>query len=97
MQMQMNQAAAASQAIKKVLLLHGGPAVTHAYLEAMESFLPDASIEMYYYQLGCGNSDIPDDPSLWTLERYTEEVEEVRRGLEELRVLRPFVWRHTRD
>lgn len=66
----------------KVLLLHGGPAATHNYLEAMESFLPQAGIEMYYYdQLGCGNSDIPDDPSLWTLARYTEEVEEVRRGL----------------
>jgi hypothetical protein len=36
---------------------------------------------MYYDdQLGCGNSDIPNDPSLWTLERYKEEVEEVRRG-----------------
>jgi proline iminopeptidase len=66
----------------KVLLLHGGPGVPHDYLEAMESFLPQAGIEMYYYdQLGVGNSDIPDDPSLWTLERYTEEVEEVRRGL----------------
>jgi hypothetical protein len=43
----------------KVLLLHGGRAMTHSYLEAMESFLPDAGIEMYYYdQLGCGNSDI---------------------------------------
>ena len=66
----------------KVLLLHGGPGFTHCYLEAMESFLPQAGIEMYYYdQLGCGNSDIPDDPSLWTLPRYVEEVEEVRRGL----------------
>jgi proline iminopeptidase len=66
----------------KVLLLHGGPAFTHNYLEAMESFLPDAGIEMYYYdQLGCGNSDIPEDTSLWTLERYCEEVEEVRKGL----------------
>ena len=66
----------------KVLLLHGGPGFSHDYLEAMESFLPQAGIEMYYYdQLGCGNSDRPDDPSLWTLERYTEEVEEVRRGL----------------
>jgi proline iminopeptidase len=66
----------------KVLLLHGGPGFTHDYLEAMESFLPQAGIEMYYYdQLGVGNSDIPDDPSLWNLARYTEEVEEVRRGL----------------
>jgi proline iminopeptidase len=66
----------------KVLLLHGGPGFPHDYLEAMESFLPQAGIEMYYYdQLGVGNSDIPDDPSLWTLPRYLTEVEEVRRGL----------------
>jgi proline iminopeptidase len=66
----------------KVLLLHGGPGFSHEYLEALESFLPEAGIEMYYYdQLGCNNSDQPDDPALWTLARYTEEVEEVRRGL----------------
>jgi proline iminopeptidase len=66
----------------KVLLLHGGPGFTHEYLEAMESFLPQAGIEMYYYdQLGCGNSDQPDDASLWTLPRYVEEVEEVRKEL----------------
>lgn len=66
----------------KVLLLHGGPGFSHDYLEAMESFLPQDGIEMYYYdQLGCGNSDKPDDPSLWTLPRYLQEVEEVRVGL----------------
>jgi proline iminopeptidase len=66
----------------KVLLLHGGPGFSHEYLEAFESFLPQAGIEMYYYdQLGCNNSDQPDDLSLWTLARYTEEVEEVRRAL----------------
>jgi proline iminopeptidase len=66
----------------KVLLLHGGPGFSHEYLEAMESFLPQAGIEMYYYdQLGCNNSDQPADPSLWTVERYTTEVEEVRKGL----------------
>jgi proline iminopeptidase len=55
----------------KVLLLHGGPGFSHEYLEAMESFLPQAGIEMYYYdQLGCNNSDQPDDTSLWTLPRY---------------------------
>jgi proline iminopeptidase len=66
----------------KVLLLHGGPGFSHEYLEAMESFLPEAGIEMYYYdQLGCNNSDRPEDTSLWTLPRYLQEVEEVRRGL----------------
>ncbi len=66
----------------KVLLLHGGPGFTHQYLEAMESFLPQAGIQMTYYdQLGCGNSDKPDDPALWTRDRYREEVEEVRKAL----------------
>jgi proline iminopeptidase len=66
----------------KVLLLHGGPGFGHEYLEVFESFLPQAGIEMYYYdQLGCTNSDQPDDMSLWTLARYTQEVEEVRHAL----------------
>ena len=66
----------------KLLTLHGGPGFPHQYLEALESFLPEAGIEMYYYdQLGTGNSDVPDDTSLWTIPRYVEEVEEVRRGL----------------
>ena len=66
----------------KVLLLHGGPGFNHDYFECFESFLPEAGIEMYYYdQLGCANSDQPDDTSLWNLERYLEEVEEVRQGL----------------
>ena len=73
---------ASGNASIKVLLLHGGPGFSHEYLEAFESFLPQAGIEMYYYdQLGCNNSDQPDDPALWSLACYTEEVEEVRRGL----------------
>jgi proline iminopeptidase len=67
----------------KVLILHGGPGFSHEYLEALESFLPENGIEKYYYdQLGCNNSDQPDDNSLWTISRYVEEVEEVRRGLQ---------------
>ena len=66
----------------KVLLLHGGPAACHDYLEAFESFLPPAGIQIIYYdQLGCGNSDIPDDTGLWTLPGFVKEVEEVRQGL----------------
>jgi proline iminopeptidase len=66
----------------KVLLLHGGPGFTHDYFECFEDFLPQAGIEFYYYdQLGCGNSDIPSDTSLWNIPRYVEEVEQVRIGL----------------
>lgn len=66
----------------KVLLLHGGPGADHQYFEGFEDFLPLNGIEFYYYdQLDSTNSEKPDDPALWTIERYTDEVEAVRRGL----------------
>ena len=66
----------------KVLLLHGGPGCTHEYLEAFDSFLPAAGVEYYYYdQLGSAFSDQPDDPSLWELDRFVDEVEQVRQAL----------------
>lgn len=66
----------------KVLLLHGGPGLTHEYFEAFGSYFPGASIEYYYYdQLGSAYSDQPDDPSLVSLPRYVEEVEQVRKAL----------------
>ncbi|HUC26857.1 MAG TPA: proline iminopeptidase-family hydrolase [Streptosporangiaceae bacterium] len=66
----------------RMLLLHGGPGATHEYLEACDSYLPAAGVEYYYYdQLGSGFSDQPDEPSLWELDRFVEEVEQVRRSL----------------
>lgn len=66
----------------KVLLLHGGPAATHEYLEAMDSFFPPAGIEYYYYdQLGSHYSDQPEDASLWEIDRFVDEVEQVRQAL----------------
>jgi proline iminopeptidase len=66
----------------KVLLLHGGPGVTHEYLEGFDSYLPAAGIEYYYYdQLGSYYSDQPNEPSLWELPRFVEEVEQVRQAL----------------
>ena len=66
----------------KVLLLHGGPAATHEYWEACDSYLPAAGIEYFYYdQLGSAYSDQPDDPDLWNIGRFVDEVEQVRQGL----------------
>jgi proline iminopeptidase len=66
----------------KVLLLHGGPGLTHEYFEAFDSFLPAAGIEYYYYdQLGSAYSDQPNAPELWELPRFVEEVEQVRQAL----------------
>jgi proline iminopeptidase len=66
----------------KVLLLHGGPGLTHEYFEAFDSFLPGAGVEYYYYdQLGSYFSDQPDAPELWELPRFVDEVEQVRKAL----------------
>src|SRR2546428_4345127 len=66
----------------KVLLLHGGPGCTHEYFECFESFFPQEGIEFYYYdQLGSYYSDQPNDTSLWRVDRFREEVEQVRKGL----------------
>jgi proline iminopeptidase len=66
----------------KLLLLHGGPGGTHEGFEAFDSFLPAAGVEYYYYdQLGSSYSDQPDEPELWEVDRFVEEVEQVRIAL----------------
>jgi proline iminopeptidase len=66
----------------KVLLLHGGPAMTHEYMECFESFFPQEGIQFYEYdQLGSYYSDQPQDDDLWRTERFVDEVEQVRQAL----------------
>lgn len=66
----------------KVLLLHGGPGVTHELYECFDGYFPNESIEYIYYdQLGSYYSDQPKNDSLWSNERFVEEVEQVRIAL----------------
>ena len=66
----------------KLLLLHGGPGSTHEQFECFPEFLSQYGIELFLYdQLGSHYSDQPDNPLLWTVERFCEEVEQVRLGL----------------
>jgi proline iminopeptidase len=67
---------------KKVLLLHGGPGLTHELYECFDGYLPQEGIEYIYYdQLGSYYSDQPTDSTLWTTDRFVEEVEQVRIAL----------------
>src|SRR5215831_17586607 len=53
----------------KVLLLHGGPAAGHEYMECFESFFPKEGFEFYEYdQLGSSYNDQAKDSSLWTID-----------------------------
>jgi len=66
----------------KVLLLHGGPGASDELFECFDTWFPRSGIEYYYYdQLGSYRSDQPDDPTLWNLDRFVDEVEQVRVAL----------------
>jgi L-proline amide hydrolase len=64
-----------------LLCLHGGPGGTHDYLEPLEGMAETGRRAIFYDQLGCGKSDLPDDSSLWTVELFVEEVGVVREAL----------------
>lgn len=65
-----------------VLCLNGGPGLPCDYVRDSHSWLADHGYRVIAYdQLGCGESDFPDDPSLWTVPRYAAELEGVRRSL----------------
>ena len=67
----------------KILLLHGGPAMTHEYMECFETFFQREGFEFYEYdQLGSYYSDQPKDTTLWKTERFVEEVEQVRKAID---------------
>ncbi|HFK5571567.1 TPA: proline-specific peptidase family protein [Elizabethkingia meningoseptica] len=66
----------------KVLLLHGGPAMTHEYMECFETFFQREGFELYEYdQLGSYYSDQPTDDKLWNIDRFVDEVEQVRKAI----------------
>lgn len=65
-----------------ILILNGGPGTSHQYVKILGDILPPHGFQVIFYdQLGTGFSDKPKDASLWTLERYVSEVEQVRKGL----------------
>ncbi len=72
-----------------LLCLHGGPGVPHDYLEPLEAMAAKGRRVIFYDQLGCGNSDQPHDPSLWTVDLFVEEVDVMRGalGLDRLHLL----------
>jgi len=63
-----------------LLCLHGGPGYTHYYLEPLEALAEHRRV-IFYDQLGCGRSDRPSDVSLWTVDRFVEELAQVREAL----------------
>jgi proline iminopeptidase len=63
-----------------LLVLHGGPGAPHDYLEPLAALADDRPV-IFYDQLGCGSSDRPNDPALWTVGHFVEELAQVRAAL----------------
>ncbi|MBY5713772.1 proline iminopeptidase-family hydrolase [Rhizobium leguminosarum] len=68
--------------IETVFCLNGGPGLPCDYLREAHSCLMDKGYRVIAFdQLGTGASDRPDDLTLWTIGRYVEETETVRKAL----------------
>lgn len=72
-----------------ILMLHGGPGCGHDYLADFGDALASDRPVVLYDQLGCGRSEAPDDDSLWTIDRFADEVDALREalGLERIHLL----------
>jgi pimeloyl-ACP methyl ester carboxylesterase len=62
-------------------VLHGGPGSAHDALEGLGALSEQGRRVIFYDQLGSGESDRPDDPSLWTVETFIDQLRSVREGL----------------
>jgi proline-specific peptidase len=64
-----------------LLALHGGPGAGHYYLDPFVERMSAHRPVIVYDQLGCGESEKPDDVSLWTVDRFCAELDVVREAL----------------
>ena len=65
---------------RPLVCLHGGPGGAHDYLEPLAGLARGRRV-VFYDQLGCGRSPYPEDPSMWTVELFVEELGAVRDAL----------------
>lgn len=64
-----------------LLTLHGGPGAAHDCIEPLGELAEQGRRVIFYDQLGCGRSDRPHDPSLWTVQLFVDELAAVRAAL----------------
>ncbi|MCT8138469.1 proline iminopeptidase-family hydrolase [Anaerobacillus sp. CMMVII] len=63
-----------------VIVIHGGPGSSHYSLQGLK-VLSEQRPVLFYDQLGCGYSDRPIDTSLWQIDRFVEELGQLREAL----------------
>ena len=72
-----------------LICLHGGPGATHDYFGSLEPYAATGRRLILYDQLGWGNSDHIQNPSMWTVDLFVEELGVVCRtlGLKRVHIL----------
>jgi proline iminopeptidase len=65
---------------RPLLAVHGGPGLPHNYISALERLADEREV-IFWDQLGCGNSERPSDPALWTMQRSVAEMDAVVKEL----------------
>lgn len=63
-----------------IIVMHGGPGGTHRGNMPYVS-LSDEYPVILYDQLGSGNSDLPNNPDNWNVERFVSEIDHIREAL----------------
>ncbi len=63
-----------------LLVVHGGPGLPHDYVRSLARLANEREV-IFWDQLGCGRSDHPSDPRLWTMERSVAEMDAVINAL----------------
>ncbi len=61
-----------------LLLLHGGPGIGSDVFEPLEALAAHDRAVVRFDQIGCGYSDRPKDPGLWTIGTFVDELATVR-------------------
>jgi proline iminopeptidase len=69
-----------------LIVIHGGPGLSHHYLLPLVDLANERPV-ILYDQLDSGNSDRPNNPANWTVERFISEIDNLREALGLDRVL----------
>ncbi|WP_425436808.1 proline iminopeptidase-family hydrolase [Mycobacterium rhizamassiliense] len=65
---------------RPLLAVHGGPGLPHNYIRSLERLADEREV-IFWDQLGCGNSERPSNPTLWTMPRSVAELDAVVKEL----------------
>jgi proline iminopeptidase len=63
-----------------VIVLHGGPGSSHYSIQGLRILAEEHPV-IFYDQLGCGKSDRPTDTLLWNIDRFVEELGQIKEAL----------------